>query len=585
MHSFHSSKLMAVSSLTALSLALAACGGGGGGTNSTPTPPSTPSPAPTPTPTSISGKPTVSSNFSAEANVSKVDYDAGLAQAASGGTAAGASLAYDAASDSFSLKTGSDEISFGPSDVNINAANVLRYEKTEDSTTTRLDLNWRLNPDGTRASNYVEIGQLISIKEDALTDIDSYRSIDFVFGLPSMASAVSVSGGASYSLSLSGTRSSTVEDALLRMVGRGAALIDFKTGSLEILGNTYSHNFIDGTGLVSESEGDVNATGVIVSGENRFTGSFTAKAGASDTYTGDFTGSFYGPGAQNIGGVLYGTSNSQFYSLAFAGYNLPVTHPDDTLANSTGVTSFQTVQMFPRFDSDAVDNSLGMLGDFAYVTYNADTQTYTVPGFSFSPTNRTPDKDVGDLRAYSATQTINDGKVQYSIGMFDGESEGIQLTYASFIRVLATQVSPDASTKDIGLEYIGFGRFTPPNQLPRSGGAVYAGRLFGDIYDNLKVLAPLIGRSDLSVDFAAGTMDASLYPERVNADGSATALGKYDFKGSIETFLAAFDGTWSAGEGHLVGRFYGDAAQEYVATFNIHDPAQGRMTGISVGKR
>jgi hypothetical protein len=582
MHSIRVGKLVALSSLTAVSLTLAACGGGGG-TNSTPTPP--PTPAPSPAPTSISGKPTVNSNFTAEANVSNVDYEAGLARTASGGTVTAASLAYDARSDSFSLKTASDEISFGPSDVSVNAANVLRYEKSKDSTTTRLDLNWRLNSDGTRASDYVEIGQLISIKEDALAGIDSYCSIDFVFGLPSMASAVPGSGGASYSLSFSGTRSSTVEDALLRMAGRGAALIDFKTGRIEVLGNTNSQNFIDGGMLLSESEGEVNANGVISSGENRFTGSFTAKAGASDTYTGNFTGSFYGPKAQSIGGVLYGTSNSQFYSLAFAGYNLPVTHPDDTLAKLMGVTSLQTVQMFPRFDRDGVTNSLGSIGDFSYVTYNADTQTYTVPGFSISPANRTPDKDAGDLRAYSATQTNNDGKMQYSIGMFDGDSKGIQLTYASFIRALASQVDPDGSTKDVGLEYIGFGRFTPPNQLPRSGSALYAGRLFGDIYDNSKLLAPLIGRSDLSVDFAAGTMDASLSPERVNPDGSSTALGKYDFKGSIETFLAAFDGTWNAGEGHLVGRFYGDAAQEYVATFNIHDPVQGRMTGISVGKR
>ncbi len=35
----------------------------------------------------------------------------------------------------------------------------------------------------------------------------------------------------------------------------------------------------------------------------------------------------------------------------------------------------------------------------------------------------------------------------------------------------------------------------------------------------------------------------------------------------------------------LTGRFYRDKAQEYAAVFNIDDPAAGKMTGISIGKR
>src|SRR3546814_20603047 len=111
------------------------------------------------------------------------------------------------------------------------------------------------------------------------------------------------------------------------MVGDGTALVDFGTGQLEIAGKTASFNFF-GAGILSvESEGEVQASGAIVAGENRFTGTFNAKAGASDTYTGTLTGSFFGPSAEDIGGALHGSSGPPYYSIPFCGYGLPETSP------------------------------------------------------------------------------------------------------------------------------------------------------------------------------------------------------------------------------------------------------------------
>jgi hypothetical protein len=153
------------------------------------------------------------------------------------------------------------------------------------------------------------------------------------------------------------------------------------------------------------------------------------------------------------------------------------------------------------------------------------------------------------------------------------------------MRVLGTRTDLDDNVTAEGVDYIGFGSFTPPDQLPKSGSATYAGRLFGDIHDDTKLLASLTGQSDLSVDFAAGTLAASLFLVRVDTGGTSTALGQYDFSGTIDAFTAAFTGNWNAGTGTLAGRFYGDAAQEYGAVFSIEDPTAGRMTGVSVGKR
>jgi hypothetical protein len=537
----------------------------------------------------VTGKPTVSANFAASANVSKVDYDVGRAQPASGGPAANASLAYDAATDSFTLKAGTENVTFGPGDVTINSSNLLRYEKAEGNTTTQLTLDWGMRSEWTTAPQYVALGQLISRQRNIATGIDRYSSIDFAFGYPSEASAIPRSGSASYALSFTGTRSSSVTEHLLQMMGSGMAVVDFSTGTLDISGKTASFNFLGPGILGTESEGTVTATAAITSGKNQFTGTFTAQGGASDTYEGSLTGSFYGPEAQDIGGTLYGTSGPLFYSLAFAGYGLPETSPDDTLANLEGSTRLQTVVTSVDLPArESLDNPLG-----EKIIYDADTQTYTVGGresavgfvFSFGPANRLPAQDAGDLRAYGASHAVVDGKVQYSIGVFDGATDGIELTYASFMRVLGTRTDMDGNVTGQALDYIGFGIFTPPDQLPRSGSATYAGRLFGDIHNDTKLLASLTGQSELSVNFGAGTMAAALFPVRVDAGGTSTALGRYDFSGSIDAYASAFSGAWTGGTGSLVGRFYGDAAQEYAAVFNIQDPVAGEMTGISVGSR
>ena len=498
---------------------------------------------------------------------------------------ADAKLSYDASTDSFTLDVGSEQLVFGPGDAKTPSSNLLRYEKIDGNKITQLDLDWGMRSDWTTTPDYVALGQLISRQRDVTTGIDRYRSIDFAFGHPSVASAVPKSGNAAYDLTFSGTRSSNATGNLLDIGGRGTALVDFGTGQLEISGQTSSFNFL-GDGISgAESLGEVSASGAIIADENRFAGTFTAKAGASDTYTGDMTGSFFGPAAEDIGGTLYGASGSLYYSLAFAGYGLPETAAGDTLANLKGVTRFRTVRTtisLPR--SELLNPPLGET-----ILYNADTGTYTVPSrpnpgltLAIGSANRAADKDAGDLRAYAGTAEVAGTMIDYSVGVFDGDADDIELTYASFMRVFTHR---DGDSGSDGLEYIGFGSFTPPDQLPRSGSATYAGRLFGDIDDGSKLIASLTGRSDLTANFGTGELTASLFPTRVAPDGGLTTLGRYDFAGSIDAFTAAFTGAWNLGTGSLAGRFYGNAAQEYTAVFNIKDPAVGNMTGIALGKQ
>src|SRR3546814_19269815 len=109
--------------------------------------------------------------------------------------------------------------------------------------------------------------------------------------------------------------------------------------------------------------------------------------------------------------------------------------------------------------------------------------------------------------------------------------------------------------------------------------------LFGDIDDGSKLVAALVGRSDLTANFGTGALAASLFPTRVTADGVSTALGRYDFSGVIDAYSAAFTGAWKSGPGSLAGRFDGHAASEYAGVFNTKDTAAGNMEGGPNGKK
>ncbi|MGF7156568.1 hypothetical protein GGR40_004365 [Novosphingobium gossypii] len=471
-------------------------------------------------------------------------------------------------------------------DVAIETSNLTRYEKTVGNTMSRLDLNWGLRSEWTTAPEYVALGQMLVRQRDVPTGVDTFRSIDFAFGLPSEASTVPRSGGASYNLSVVGTRTSRATDSLLQMSGSGTALADFSAGSLSIVGNTYSFNWPSGGIQGVESPGAFQGKGTITSGQNRFSGTFTATAGTADTYAGNLAGSFYGPGAKDIGGTMYGGSGGLFFSLAFAGYGIAKTYADDTLANLRSTTRFRTAEV--SYTAQPLENPLGEA-----IIYNPATQTYVVGGrgfplgfgIAYGPVNRTPDKDTADMRAYGAAQATVDGKIQYTMDVFDGETQGIQLTYASFMQVSAVRTDLEGKLVDQGSGYIGFGNATAPDQMPRTGSANFAGLLFGDIHDGKKSLASLTGRSELTANFATGALAASLSPVRLDAGGGSTAIGRYDFSGAIDTYTASFRAAWSAGSGSIAGRFYGDKAQEYAASFNLQDPVLGQLAGVALGVR
>lgn len=512
-------------------------------------------------------------------------YDVGRPNPATGGRADAASIEYDASVDSYIVRAGDDRFEFGPEHLTNAIWNYLAFQKADGNVTTKLDFDWREVSEWTTATDYVRLAQLHTAEKNIPAGTETYQIVDLVFGSPSDAASLPRAGSATFLLSLRGSRTTAATGTPMSMSGSATALVDFGTGILDFRGTTTDLT-LDRHGAYNWNS-EVKGTAALTADANGFAGTFEAKAGTLETYTGDFVGLFYGPEAQEIGGIFYGTSGPLYYSLAFAGYQQPKIGPEDTLAALTGVSRLDTVsRIIPLPDNDPYFTEYPFR---EHVIYDADKKTYQVfaaAAGEFGTANRTPAKDQTDIVSYGAAVAAVDGKLSYDIGRFDGETDGIELTYTSFFRVVKTLTDLDDKVLSKEVAYLGFGNATPADQLPRTGTASYVGRLFGDVNDGTDLLSPLRGTVALKANFGTQALTASLSPQATNFLGSAVNFGTFDFVGSIDSYRGYFDASRVTGEGSLSGRFFGDRAQEFAATFGIGLPDRGLMLeGVAVGRQ
>lgn len=515
-------------------------------------------------------------------------YDVGRAQPSEGGRVATAAVGYDAGSDSYTVHAGDETFVFTTAEIVIDASNVTRFEKTVNGVTTTFQLDWGHDTPWLTNTEFVKLGQVVSNHEDVPTGTESYEIVDLVFGVLSVAEDVPTTGSAAYKISLKGSRSSSVDDRLLLMMGSGEALVDFSSGRLDFRGRTADFMLDGSGGHYTDRGGELTGTARIAADTNAFAGTFEITTGASGTYTGDIDGSFYGLEANEIGGLFYGTNGSLYYSLAFAGFALPEVSANDTLDGLIGQTRLESVRRIAELPDPTPEFEEEPIGE--HITYDADTQTYFVfdmlGNSGFGPANRTPSKDTADTVAYGAAERLANGKATYEINLFDGEADGIELTYASFLRVLETETDLEGSIVGKRAIYYVFGKATPPDQLPRTGTASYSGSLFGDVTDGTEILSPLVGTSSLDVDFARQSLTANLTPVATNLDGVAENFGTFSFSGLIDSFTATFDAALNGGSGSMAGRFFGSEAQEFGATFGIRlEDRDLNFEGVTVGRR
>lgn len=213
-------------------------------------------------------------------------------------------VVYDAAAGTYTIRdTGSltTKSTFGPADINSGAsdATFTVYSKNGGNETFRLLNQSTTNP--LIALTYVDYGEWKrSTTVNGTTNVnDTY----VVFGQKTPAAAVPRTGTASYSTVYDGTF--VKNTGVYALSGTGGITADFGTGGLTytaaLNGLPTGALAVSGTGAISFRSGTFDATG--------------SNAG----YTMGLNGAFYGPAAQEVGGLFRISGNGGNGEGAFVG--------------------------------------------------------------------------------------------------------------------------------------------------------------------------------------------------------------------------------------------------------------------------
>ena len=340
-----------------------------------------------------------------------------------------------------------------------------------------------------------------------------------------------------------------------------------------------------------------------------------AGAAPQDTvsgYEGGILGEFYGPAAEEVGGVLSASRDDRLLVGLFAGKQSdPNATPQTGLSGSTAGAvyaasasdTFETLaDQGERFapltsavrgdwgnyyepstmrDDDSyvkeiwIDDGTGVF----HVTYLADGREHTV-GFTAA--------DYDPVDGYAKTDGRNEWLWSVT-DSFEGDSDYAYLDVYGFGHWFG------------GLNYrtyVSVGVRTDPANMP-AGSASYAGSIRADAYKQDSPSSDfryrVIGDLNLMADFDAGTLDGTVsgIETRGQSESSWTsrettsfeigngqiAGGQFtaDLTGADTNSAAALDDSLRGYEGNVLGEFYGPAAEEVGGVFTATRDADQRV--------
>ncbi|MFM5907512.1 MAG: hypothetical protein ACKOPO_08000 [Novosphingobium sp.] len=306
----------------AATLALSACGdgGGGGGVVSTPI-----APAETYPDTANANVRTLTANetFSSVASKGIASYDVKLEEVTSGSVASATDFAirYDASDNAYTISSGGKTYTQARSGLTVSTvnANVLTGGNPDVRDLAGGSGLILLNPDKFTLT-YVDVGFWREGTRSG--DVLSSTLHSFAYGVETPDSAVPRSGSASFLTLLVGA---FVDDSNAYSLGGSATIAaNFQSGLINFSGGASAATT---TGTRVAGIGNITGTGQISSSSNNFTGSLTAQGvsfltGNQLQLSGIFTGRFFGPAAQEVGGSLqlFGSDNQGNVMGAIAGF-------------------------------------------------------------------------------------------------------------------------------------------------------------------------------------------------------------------------------------------------------------------------
>ncbi|MEB3414621.1 transferrin-binding protein-like solute binding protein [Alteriqipengyuania sp. WL0013] len=401
-----------------------------------------------------------------------------------------------------------------------------------------------------------------------------------VFGFPTANADTPRTGEAAYGLTFDGRVVDPDYANPFLIQGTGALRASFVSGALDLSGSLRFGEDYFLSGRAGDSfTGVLSGTGSISSTANSFSGTFDF--GGIGNYSGDFSGMFYGPAAEEVGGTFAARDENGAATGTFTGVqDDTITDSSRTLAGATEPTDLTGYSIYS-----------GIYVDLVEVTYDPATGGYA---FTIDPSASEPMKfafDDGDIDVASSTSSRNFYETGGNPGASGfiavlGESNPeIQLSYLTFGRV-----APRDDTGTLREYFTVFGLETPSSTLPRAGNATYSGIVVAEGTNaNTGYTGTVSGISEIAADFGAGTM--TLWLSLVQDDAGSTAIGDFLFNGQIANngFGGSVDSDASNGAiGQMRGAFFGADANEYGAVFDVlNDEAAGRSkySGVAVGKK
>jgi hypothetical protein len=540
--------------------------------------------------------PLQSESFSAHgANVSG-RFNADRRPVEDGQSAAGSlAIAYDAATQSYTISTAGRTATFAPADLVVSgSAAFVSYEKL-GTTSEALTLT-RPGTSGPLTYRYVGGGawERATISGDTL----DFSFDPFTYGVATPDAQLQRSGTGLFAVSLVGARAM---DAPYAMAGSGTMQVDFLNGALTSSGVITTIDVE--TGLI-QGIGLYFGEAALSSLTNGFSGDFFMDDGKR--FTGGWDGRFYGPDGEEVGAAWHLASAD---GEVAAGYLLG--RRDSSIAgiNTTLAPLVYSEQFAHRFSQLSFTDLGGgtsaadalLLRSAASLDYDAalGTLRYVDSDRSIDTVFAAADLDAGASNTAIAVYRMTDvGGLAYTLSLnrAGAGNPAIALSYASFGHWERAQ----AAGSDRIDRWFAWGLRTNGFQIP-AGTGQFDGIIRGTAARlNGGAVYTLSGTSSFAMDFGAGSFTGSLSPIGTSlADGAQRNFGTFSFaRGTIDldaglsadivngsnAYLGFFEGALFGPDATEVGGSFGFQT-ENTDSGNPPGANAAYLSGVIVGKR
>jgi len=581
-------------------LLLAACGGGT--VNST----STPTPSPTPTPTPVSN---AIANLIGQQSFPKaaaksemnITVPSGIVQSGSESRPT-IMVRYDAASQSYTVTETDRSRTFTQTDMRPERfSGETSYGRSTENTSSYLTLANAPYHGRLSANRYVGLGYW---QENVrVGDTQQTRFTSFTYGSVTATSSIPRTGTAHWLTDIFGILMMNGQE-LRTIQADGDFDIDFSIGAFVATANIDESDIVSGGGAGGSLR--FEAGGTLGSGSD-FTGAFGYGSSGMGLLTGTLSGSFYGPGAAEIGGIFNASNGTSSLSGAFTGQQSSLANTSDGIGpvSLTGLLRDYRFRSYQAFINH--EDREGEPGLFYNLTAASGNQVFTVGpngptemgvrSLGYRPA--AADRVAGPANFDSYRTTLSGNiPIEVSIYKLGSANAELALNYVNLARwsMVETHSLPNGRKGFFASDhYVVYGVETMPALLVgRNGTASYAGVVYGKGAQPNGLLFDVGGTSRFTVDFSASRYSASLSLTRSDAGAAPSPLGTFDFGAAITngTMLQAsfIHPSHSSANNQLQPYFYGTSAQEIGATFQLRtgdglDPASMFIAGATVARQ